>query len=236
MGRLLSSALPMLATGMLVGNLVLAQEQGPRASSNASGTGLAGGAILMLVGAEQIQKELKMSEDQVGKVRKLEDEQLASMAGVFTLPPVERDQRLADIQKQGAELDKKVKDLLSAEQSTRLGQIQLWMGGVAVLTTDQEAAKAVKLTETQKDKIKMIIEENLRKRAELSKGLRGARREEQAKIRQELAALKNDGETACITILTDVQMSRFEELRGPKFEFDEERAKRESRARRRGQN
>jgi hypothetical protein len=239
MHRLLSHTLQVLAASMLIGNLALSQNEGPGSLPGAVAASPGGNGAVILVNIAKIQKELRLTEEQVRIVQKLEDEWVAAFREVFALPPEEREKRAADSRKKAVELDEKVKSFLTAEQSARLRQIQLWMGGVAFLASDEEGAKAVKLADMQQTKIKMIVEEYIGKRAELGKGLRGASREEQAKIREQMMKLPGEAETACRAILTDEQMTRLDELRGPKFEFDDQdmlRAQRESRERRRGRN
>ena len=178
----------------------------------------------MLLGNPQVQKELKMNEDQVAKIGEMQREMFAGFGGGGqggqNLSDEEQQKRREERQKKAAENNKKMLELLDADQNARLKQIQLSVGGIAALGMNEEAAKALKLTDDQKEALKTINEEAGQKRQELGGGGRGGSDEEQAQRREKFTALGKETEAECAAVLTDEQKAQFEKMKGPKFELD----------------
>lgn len=232
MRRFLSVTLPVVAVCMLASNVALAQGQGGRGGRGGGfggfGGGMGGGGVGFLLGNEQVQKELKMSEDQVSKVRDIGREAFAGFGGGggqrgADLSEEERTKRREEMAKRAEETNKKYLAVLDADQTTRVKQIQLWVSGAAGVASNEEAAKELKLTDDQKAALKAINEEAGKKRMELfgaGGGGRGASDEERTKRREQMASLQKDTEAECQAVLTDEQKSQFAKMRGPKFELD----------------
>src|SRR5438128_8514284 len=119
------------------------------------GGGMRGGAG-MLIGNKGVQKELKLSDDQIKKIGEHNK----------TLEPKRQEAREAfqsgdqekarEIQKEIAtETEKLLKETLKPDQQKRLKQIQRQTMGPGAFT-DEETAKELKLTDEQKDEIKKV--------------------------------------------------------------------------------
>src|SRR5258708_36815975 len=82
--------------------------------------------------------------------------------GGQNLSDEERQKRFEEMRKKGEENNKKMLALLDADQSARLKQIQLSVGGVAGLAGDQdvakEAAQELEVPDDQRDALKSVTE------------------------------------------------------------------------------
>lgn len=226
MRRFLGISLPLLAVCMMAGNVAFAQGQG-RGRGRGGFGGMGGGAGMLLMNP-QVQKELKMTEEQTGKIGEIQREMFAGFGqgggGFQNLSDEERQKRFEEMRKKGEENNKKMLALLDDGQNSRLKQIQLSVGGVAGLIGDQdiakEAAKELKLTDDQKEALKAITEESGKKSGEIFAGFRGADEEQRTKLQAQLAEIRKDTEAECAAVLTDEQKAQFEKMKGPKFELD----------------
>ena len=223
MRRFFGITLPLLAVCMMAGNVALAQGRGRGRGFGGPGRGGPG----MLLGSPQVQKELKMTEDQVAKVGEIQREMFAGFAGGGggqNLSDEERQKRDEDFQKKAQESAKKILALLDVDQHSRLNQIQLWIGGASGLAGNEEpakeTAKALNLTDDQKEALKMITEESGKKSQELFAGFRGADEEQRGKMMAQMTEIRKETEAEAMAVLTDEQKAQFEKLKGPKFELD----------------
>jgi Spy/CpxP family protein refolding chaperone len=229
MRRFLGLTLPAVAICMLVSNVALAQGPGGRGGRGGGfGGGMGGGGVGFLIGSEQVQKELKMTDDQVAKVRDIQREAFAGFGGGAggrggnnNLSDEERQKQRDEFRARAEETNKKYLAVLDADQTTRIKQIQLWVAGTPGLANNEDASKELKLTDDQKAALKTISEESQKKSREMfAGGGRGASEEERTKRREQMTALQKDTEAECQAVLTDEQKSQFAKMRGPKFEFD----------------
>lgn len=220
---------------LLSADAALAQGRG----RGGRGGGFGGGATT-LVAIPQVQKELKLTDEQVSLVKELQ--QQTGQGGQRTrgnnqnLTDAERQERREQAEKRNEERTAKVTALLTDEQNTRLKQIQLWVQGAARLADNAEAAKTLGLTDDQKGALKTINEESAKKRGDLMQKMRGASEDQRKEITTQAAGLRNDAEAEALAVLTDEQKTQFATLRGPKFELDMSQAFQGGRARRGGNN
>lgn len=138
---------------------VLSQGQGR------GGRGFGGGmnSPMMMLANESVQKELKLTPEQLEKVKEasktIQDKHREEMAAARELEREEAREKMMEIQKaQDAEFAKEISSVLTADQSKRLGQIKMQVQGVGAFSTE-EVGKNLKLTDEQKDKIKTINED-----------------------------------------------------------------------------
>jgi len=228
MRRLSGISAVALVLCLSVSSVAMAQQQGRRGRGNFGGGfgGFGGGGLSFLIQNPQVQKELKLSEDQIAKLKEVTDaaRQAAGPGGG------RRGQNQTDEERQAAreerrkrteETDKKITDLLTADQNVRLKQVQLWTQGTRALTNNETVAKELALTDDQKSALKTITEETDKKRGELFQGLgRGASDEDRTKAREQFATLQKETDAECLAVLTDDQKSKFTAMKGEKFELD----------------
>jgi Spy/CpxP family protein refolding chaperone len=174
---------------------------------------------------DQVKKELKLTDDQNAKIKEITDaaRPQRGAGGGTNFRDMTEEQRTAfreEMRKRGEETAKKLADVLTAEQNARLKQIQLWQQGTRALTSNEDVAKELSLTDDQKGALKTITEESGKKSQELRQGRRSASDEERKKIDEQLAAMRTETDAECMAVLTDDQKSRFTAMKGPKPEFD----------------
>jgi hypothetical protein len=207
-----------LVIGLIAGNVAVAQGQGRR-----GGPGMFRQSPAMLIGREEVQKELKLEGDQVAQANAIRDEMFQGFrrgGQGEQLSDEERAKRREEQEKKTAELNKKAMGLLNAEQATRMKQVEIWVNGVALALSDNaDVTKELNLTDDQKGAVKTISDEAGKKRQELFSGFRGASEEDRRKIMEQSDTLTKETESECMAVLTDDQKAKFDKLRGPKFEM-----------------
>ena len=223
MRRFFGIALPMLAVCVMAGNVAFAQGRG-------GGRGGAGGMMRMftsvpaLIGREEVQKELKVTDEQKTKIKAITDEAQAAGrqggggANFQNMSEEERQKFFADMQKRTEETTVKVNAVLTPEQTNRLKQIRLWALGPSAMT-DDDTAKELALTGDQKELLKTINDESGKKTGEIDGGFRGADEENRKKLTAELAEIRKDTEAECMAVLTDEQKAQFMNMKGEKFDL-----------------
>jgi Spy/CpxP family protein refolding chaperone len=211
MRRILRLTLPALAICFLAGNVAFAQGRGGRGGFQMGGPNM--------LGFEQVQKELKIT-----------DEQKAKITGIFEAarPPQGTnfqnltDEERAEMRKKGEEAGKAAVATLTPEQAARFKQMQLWVQGSQALVDNADLAKELKLTDDQKGAVKTIVDESNKKIGELMRNSfqQGVSDDDRAKAREQMATLRNETDAECMAVLTDAQKSQLEKLKGPKFQLD----------------
>jgi Spy/CpxP family protein refolding chaperone len=220
MRRLLKTTL-ILGLALLLAGPALAQRGG-------RGPGGGGGG---LVQNQSVQKELKLSEDQIQKVKEAVDgirsKHQEERTALRSLQGDERQEKSQELNKRVAEETKQaLAGILSAEQSKRLKEITLQQEGARAFN-GEEVQKALKLTDDQKDKIKTINEDAAKDMRELfpQGGRRGGggggappdpavMKERMTKV----AALRKENLEKVTSVLTDDQKKAWKDMTGAPFE------------------
>lgn len=206
--------------------------QGGRPGGFGGGFGGGMNSPFMLTANEAVQKELNLSDEQVGDLKTLGEqvrEEMRSAGGGFQdfqglrdLPEEERRKKFAEFQEKAAATAKKVNEkfqpkldeILKADQRERLKQIQIQIAGSQVYQM-AEVVAALKLSQDQQDKIAAINKEYGEKSRELfSGGGAGAFSEENRKKGQEL---RDNRDTQLADVLNADQKSALEKLKGKPF-------------------
>jgi hypothetical protein len=211
--RLTAVALGGLA---LVTGLVLAQGRG------GFGMGMGGPAALLM--RQDVQKELKLTDDQLAKLKEVGDEmrekgkEAFDKADLQGLGQQERFAKMAEIMKPvNDEAAKKITALLQPEQNKRLKQLQRQQAGVRAFT-EKEVQEALKLTDDQKEQINTLAKDIEREISEMRKGAAGDF-SKFGEIMKNGQALNQEGIEKIQATLTADQKKEWKELTGEKFEF-----------------
>jgi Spy/CpxP family protein refolding chaperone len=159
---------------------------------------------LMLLGQESVQKELKLSDEQVSKVKELGEKQRESFRDFQNLSREERQARTK-------EMEKAVTDLLKPEQAKRLKQISLQQRGGGALT-DEEVQKTLNLSAEQVEKVRAIEQDGRAAMKELFQP--GGDPQEGFKKMQEFRKTQNE---KFLNVLTPDQKTKWKELVGEEF-------------------
>lgn len=196
----------------LIGSPAWAQAQKGR-----GGFGFGMGAAFLM--APNAQKDLKLSEEQVGKVqdtlRDVREKHMDDFAALRDAAPEERQQKMAGITKAMNEDIKKGLSL-SAEQSKRYDQISLQTRGLMAFS-DPTVAEKLKLTDDQKTQIR-----------EIAMSARGAGRgafskdasdEERREAMKKMRETNQENMKKVQALLTDDQKKEWKELTGEPIEI-----------------
>lgn len=184
-----------------------------------------------LLRSEQVQKELKITDEQQKKLAALQEEQTQKMReltqGMSGLSPEERRARMEESRKKRTELaqayDKKIGEILNADQAKRLDQIALQQRGLRAML-DEEIAKKLGLTDEQKEKItaasNWLRDEQMRLIRD-SRGSGGRPDPEAfAKMREKRREITKEAMNKALAALNEEQKKKWEEMTGKPFELD----------------
>ena len=186
-----------------------ANAQGP------GGRGMGGG--LGLLSNKSVQKELKLTDDQIEKAKTAATEQREKMMEKFQelrdLEPAEQQVKRSALMKEMATDSKKVTDaLLKPEQAKRFVQISLQTQGVGAFMDEANQAK-LKMTDEQKNKLKGIGEESGKQMMELREMFQSDR-DGAMKKGAEIRKATTEKATA---VLTADQKAAWKEMTGEPF-------------------
>ena len=187
-----------------------ANAQGP------GGRGMGGGG-LGLLSNKSVQKELKLTDDQIEKAKAAATEQREKMMEKFQelrdLEPAEQQVKRTALMKEMATDSKKVTDaLLKPEQAKRFVQISLQTQGVGAFMDEANQAK-LKMTDEQKNKLKDIGDESGKQMRELREMFQSDR-DGAMKKGAEIRKATTEKATA---VLTADQMATWKEMTGEPF-------------------
>jgi Spy/CpxP family protein refolding chaperone len=201
----------------LVVSLVVAQ---PRPGG---GRGFGGRNLLV---NESVQKELKLSDEQIAQIKKITDEVGEKYKDDLTKLRKGGDGKEAF--KKMAEIGKKMSEdthkqlesakILKPDQAKRFHQIEIQAKGSQAFN-ESDVATALKLTDDQKEKVKTIQEDA---RKEMGEGFKGGKggfdKEKIAEAAKKFAAVRKETMERCLAVLTADQKKTWQELTGAPFE------------------
>lgn len=184
-----------------------------------------GGAAALLMN-KSVQDELKMTEEQKGKMSGFQQKMFENMKDVFgklqDVKPEERREKLQEIMKElTASSDKMVKEILKPEQAKRLQQIEMQQAGIRNLVKE-DIQKTLKLNDDQKDKLKTISDDVAKDVQEI---FRDAGRDPQkmTEARKKMEGVRKEALEKANAILTAEQKKALKDLMGEPFELKIER-------------
>lgn len=157
-----------------------------------------------------VQKELKLSEDQLSKLKdainKVMEKHRDDFAKFQQMPPEEQQKKMMAINE---EHSKAVASVLDAKQQKRFKQIQ-WQSDPIGALQDPELQKELKLNDEQKKKIDNAFNDANKKLQEMMKS-RESSREKYEAVYKDLEKKTND-------TLSEEQQKNLKELKGPPFQ------------------
>jgi Spy/CpxP family protein refolding chaperone len=212
MRKICVSALALALVGLVV-QPASAQQQGREQGRGGFGPGgLAG-----LLHNESAQKELKLDKDQIDKVNeavtKVQNEHKDARAKLADVDPQERRAKMQEWNRVvSAEILKAVGDILTADQTKRLKQIDLQQAGPHAFSRPA-VLEALNLTADQKQQIKTITDDSDKEMRELFQaGDRGP------ESRQKIAELRKQTCDKVQVVLNDEQKKTWTDLIGTPFQ------------------
>jgi hypothetical protein len=191
-----------------------------------------------LVGIEEVQTELKVTEDQKAALQKQADERRAAREqqgqgggrgfGDFqNLTEEERNERIAQFRKEAAEREKTTREqiatVLDDAQMKRLREIWVQTLGVGALSNDEIVAE-LKITDLQKEEIADTQQEAFREMGEQMRELFQQRGQDQSDedrqaARTKMDQLRKEAEEKVLANLNDEQKKQLETMKGAKFDL-----------------
>jgi Spy/CpxP family protein refolding chaperone len=187
------------------------------------------GSVLGLLRMEQVQKELKLTEEQIGKVgeisEKLREAMREQYAGLRDIEDMQ--ERRAKMTELSDQFDRKargeLREVLSREQMMRLFQIRLQVRGTLDALNNRWIAGRLELTDEQKEKAAALDKATQGKVTEAYAPLRDLsqeeRREKMAEMREKITKLREEAEKKALGLLTAEQKESLEKMKGEKFEL-----------------
>jgi hypothetical protein len=168
------------------------------------------GGMLM---APAVQKELKLTDDQISKLKdalgKVREDHKGDFEKIRDMSAEERQKLMRSI---GEETQKAIDGVLDAKQKKRFQQLQ-WQASGPDALGDPKLQKELKLSDEQKKKVATILEDSAKKRRELFQG--GFNETTMEKMQ----ALRKDAEEQANKVLTEEQRKTLKELKGETFNF-----------------
>lgn len=210
------------------------------------GGGFGGGGLMGLVQMPEVQKEIKLTDDQKGLVETMakdlrEGGQRPDRESFANLSDEQRRARFDEMRKAAEERAKQAEEGLKAAldepQFARLNELRIQNEvqriGVYVALGRTEVADQLKLSQDQKDKIAKIAEANRPQFGGRGPGGPGGQRPEGGQrpqgqdgqrpdfqaIAAEMRARREKAEGEALAVLTADQKASFQKMQGAKFEF-----------------
>lgn len=208
-----------LAVAIVFTGTADAQPGQGRQGGNRGGFGGPGGGIMSLITNGDVQKEIKLSDDQKDKLAAwYESHQDKIQAKTKDIPRNDFRKRLELMAELGKEAEKDVEKFLKPEQMKRLKQIGLQLQGNRALSSDT-VQKQLGITDEQKEKFNKISEEN---REAFRKSFQQGQRPDFEKMRE----MQKASEEKYQGILTSEQKAKWKELVGEPFDTSKLRPQR----------
>lgn len=225
MNRVRSRLLLVTALAIGVACACVAQAQAAEQSRRGSGRGFRRGSLISLLRLEQVQKEMKLSEEQTAKVKEVLEKLGAEMREQYTaLREIEdRQQRMEKTAALSDEFDSKLReqlrDIVPREQMMRLYQIRMQVRPVVDSLSNRHVAGRLELSDQQKEELAAIAKDSQAKQSELYAAMRGATDEQRSEVFQKLRQARSDADEKALAVLTAEQKKSFEEMKGEKIEL-----------------
>jgi Spy/CpxP family protein refolding chaperone len=208
---------------------------GPALAQRGQGGGGRGGfgGPGMLIQNQSVQKELKLTDDQIQKIKdattSINEKHKGERDAVRSLQGDEQREKRQELGKKiASETNEALAGILKPEQSKRLKEITLQRDGPRAFNSE-EVQKALKLTDEQNDKIKTINEDAAKDMRELAPpgGRRGAGGGGGGVVDQSVfkefmtkaAALNKETMDKISSVLTDDQKKAWKDMTGQPFEI-----------------
>lgn len=192
-----------------------AQRGGGQGPGMRQGFGMAGPRLLL---NPQVQAELKMTEDQIAKVR----EALGGPGGAGGRgaggvggggfgggDPQQREQMRL-------EQEKKIKEILTAEQYKRYQEISLQQEGPSAFAR-KEVADKLGLSDSQREKVNAILEEQRATMRDMFQG--GGGGGDRQAMMETMQKLREETNAKLLAVLTAEQKKTWEAMLGKPFQF-----------------
>lgn len=194
----------------------------------------------MLLGNEDVQRELEIGDGQAAVIdaaieayNESKSESRPDFSKIQDMSEEERAEFFAKMTKEREKLTKETDTTLNAllepEQVERLDQIvfQIKTKGnlLALMKSDEEVKKALKVTDEQIAKMEEASKAGEEAMSKMREEMRaafsgGGERPDFTEMRTKMEAVQKEGTNKMMAVFTDEQKARMKEMKGDEFEFD----------------
>jgi Spy/CpxP family protein refolding chaperone len=202
----------------------------PALAQGRGGFGMMGGGgnTLQLLSNKSVQKELKLTDEQIEKATKASTEAREKNRERFqelqNVDQAERQEKMTAMMREMATESKKVSDeILKPEQAKRLDQITLQVQGYRAFSNPETQSK-LKLTDEQKNKIKDMGQEAQDQMREIFQA--GGQGGDRAEMQKKMTAFTKELNDKAAALLTSEQKATWKELTGEPFTYVQEQVRR----------
>ncbi len=222
---------PLMALALAAALATAAVAQAPQGPRRGFRGGSSRGSLLGLLRLEPVQKELKLSEENLAKVTELQEKLRAEMREKFAAlrEMDDRQQQRAKITELSDEYDRKareqLREVLSREQMMRLYQIRMQVRSVTDSLASRYVAGRLELTDEQKTKLAEIAKDAQAKRSELFGSMRDASEEQRREAFAKYRKMRTDADEKALGLLNAEQKEAFEKMKGEKIELPSRRGR-----------
>jgi hypothetical protein len=178
-----------------------------------------------------VQKELKLSEENLTKVTGLRDKLATEMREKFAAlrEMDDRQQQRAKMTELSGEYDRKsreqLREVLSREQMMRLYQIRMQVRSVMDSLTNRFVAGRLQLKDEQKTKLADLAKDAQAKRSDLFSSMRDASEEQRREAFAKYRKIRTDADEKALGLLSAEQKEAFEKMKGEKIELPSRRGR-----------
>lgn len=185
-----------------------------------------GGGIGMLSIAE-VQKELKMTPEQIEKAKTKQDEirtanrEAMEKAGGFqAFQSMSQEERQQMMEKMRATEQKAVGEILDATQQKRYHQLELQQMGARAFSR-KDVIEALKITSEQQEKISSVQQERMQQMRESMQGVdfQNMTSDERQQFQAKMMAFQKETNEKTLAVLTAEQQAQWKEMLGAPFTF-----------------
>lgn len=179
---------------------------------------------LQLLHVEKVQQELKLTEEQIGKIGEISAKVHAAVAAEFGSPGDKSEAQIREaVEKSVTDARDEVADVLDDGQLDRFKEIVLQVLGWGALA-DREIAEVLQLSGEQQEKIEKLAHESAEKMRGGFEVPRSADPAERRKVLEanagKMDSIFGDADTTVEAVLTPEQQVTLETLRGKPFQLD----------------
>lgn len=181
--------------------------------------GFGPGGLLMI---PEVQRELKLEQSQLDRLRQLGEEMRVkaqeTFRGVQNLPREERDRRFFAFH---SEWNRAIDEILDDRQEERLKQLHLQREGVRALYR-KDVADKLRLSSDQRQRIGTILEGEREEMRKAFEGFNGTMTPDQREeIGRRFREVKEQTDARLTAVLTDSQKRHWQSMQGAPFRFPE---------------
>lgn len=188
-----------------------------------------GDPTLRLLGLPEVQKELDLMEDQIAKLKSVDDayrqKRQKEFGDLRGLPEDQRRAKFAELMEKrkawNEQAIKEVQEILLPPQFDRLHEISIQVRGISALA-DPKVQDELGLSEQQKTKLKELRDSVETQMRAMFEGMRGLsdeqRRTRMNEGREKMEKLRKDVQDQTVAILSAEQRDKFEQMKGKKID------------------